>query len=65
MCVSIPADIFEKMASQIDDEALSVECQGGGRICVDPGTRTITISGYSQVSFVDFLLLLAIVRSFH
>ena len=46
----LPADIFEKMASHIDDEALSIECQGGGRICVDPGTRTITINGCSQVS---------------
>jgi hypothetical protein len=43
------------MASQIDENKLTLECKGGGRIRVDPGTRKISVYGYSQVCF--FLII--------
>lgn len=38
------------MKSHIDEKKITLNCQGGGRIRVDPGTRTISVYGYSQVS---------------
>jgi len=43
------------MENQIDEKKLTLDCKGGGRIQVDPGTRTISVYGYSQVSHVIFI----------
>ncbi len=37
------------MKSRVDENQIKVDCKGGGRIKVDPGTRTISVYGYSQV----------------
>lgn len=43
-------DVFAKFADQIDTEKLMIVCLGGGRICVDPAARKISVYGSSQVS---------------
>ncbi|UJR31350.1 hypothetical protein I4U23_018846 [Adineta vaga] len=42
------ADIFDKLKRQINENELRLDCKGGGRIQVDPATRTITVYGRSQ-----------------
>jgi hypothetical protein len=37
------------MESQIDESKLTLDCKGGGRIRVNPQTRTISVYGYSMV----------------
>jgi len=37
------------MESQIDESKLTLNCKGGGRIRVNPQTRTISVYGYSMV----------------
>jgi hypothetical protein len=43
------ANVLDKMKSQIDERTLTLDCKGGGRIQVDPRTRTISVYGHSQV----------------
>jgi hypothetical protein len=40
------------MKDQIDLTKLTVECKGGGRIQIDPATRTISVYGYSPVCHI-------------
>jgi hypothetical protein len=40
---------MDKIESEIDEKKLTLDCQGGGRIQVDPATRTISVYGQSQV----------------
>lgn len=47
-------DLLEKMKEEIDEKKLKLNCQGGGRIQVDPATRKITVYGYSPVSLTCF-----------
>ncbi|CAF1307316.1 unnamed protein product [Adineta steineri] len=42
------ADLLDKLKSQINQKELTIECIGGGRIRVDPATRTISVYGQSQ-----------------
>ncbi|CAF1248434.1 unnamed protein product [Adineta ricciae] len=42
------ADILEKLEKQINTKELVLNCKGGGRIQVDPATRTISVYGRSQ-----------------
>jgi hypothetical protein len=46
------------MEDQIDESKLTLDCKGGGRIRVNPQTRTISVYGYSMVSnsFLEFSL---------
>ena len=44
-------DVFDKIKDQIDQTKLTLDCKGGGRMRVDPGTRTISVYGYSQVRY--------------
>lgn len=44
------ADVFDRMTEQIDGSKLTLDCVGGGRIRVDPGTRTISVYDTCQVS---------------
>ena len=44
------ADVLDLMENQIDQSKLTLDCKGGGRIRVNPQTRTISVYGYSQVS---------------
>ena len=37
------------MREQIDEAKITLDCKGGGRIQVDPGTRSISVYGYSPV----------------
>jgi hypothetical protein len=39
------------MEGQIDEKKLTLDCKGGGRIRVNPQTRTISVYGYSMVRF--------------
>ena len=48
------ADVLDKLKDQIDETKLKIECKGGGRIRVDPATRTISVYGYSPVSHFLF-----------
>jgi hypothetical protein len=48
-------DVFDKMKDQIDQTKLTLDCKGGGRIQVDPGTRTISVYGYSEVRHLVFI----------
>ncbi|CAF2053748.1 unnamed protein product [Rotaria magnacalcarata] len=41
------ADVLNKIESEIDEKNLTLTCKGGGRIQVDPGTKSISIYGYS------------------
>jgi len=43
------ADVLGIMESQIDESKLILDCKGGGRIRVNPQTRTISVYGYSMV----------------
>ena len=47
---SILADVLEILENQVDQKKVSLDCTGGGRIRVNPQTRTISVYGYSQVS---------------
>ena len=38
------------MQDQIDESKLTLDCKGGGRMRVNPQTRTISVYGYSMVS---------------
>lgn len=49
LCIHL-VDVLEKMENQIDENKLTLTCKGGGRIQVDPGTRTISVYGYSSVN---------------
>ena len=42
-------DILNRLKSQIDENSLTLNCKGSGRVEIDPGTRTISVYGYSQV----------------
>ncbi|CAF1186577.1 unnamed protein product [Adineta steineri] len=42
------ADVLDIMEGQIDEKKIALDCKGGGRIRVDPQTRTISVYGYSQ-----------------
>ena len=44
------ADVLDLVEEQIDEKKLLLDCKGGGRIRVDPQTRTISVYGYSQVN---------------
>lgn len=46
----LSADVLDLMENQIDQSKLTLDCKGGGRIRVNPQTRTISVYGYSQVS---------------
>ena len=46
MCL---ADVLDLVEEQIDGKKLILNCKGGGRIRVDPQTKTISVYGYSQV----------------
>ncbi len=52
------ADVLAIMEDQIDESKLTLDCKGGGRIRVNPQTRTISVYGYSMVSnsFLEFSL---------
>jgi hypothetical protein len=43
------ADVLGLMEDQIDETKLVLDCKGGGRIRVNPQTRTISVYGYSMV----------------
>ena len=45
------ADLLDIMQEQIDETKLKLDCKGGGRIRVDPQIRTISVYGYSMVSY--------------
>jgi hypothetical protein len=45
------ADVLDIMENQIDEKKLTLDCKGGGRIRVNPQTRTISVYGYSQVIY--------------
>ena len=42
------------MQDQVDETKLKLDCKGGGRIRVNPQSRTISVYGYSMVN--DFSL---------
>jgi hypothetical protein len=46
---------MDKIESEIDGTKLTLDCKGGGRIEVDPATRSISVYGLSQVryTFID------------
>lgn len=44
------ADVLDIMQEQIDESKLTLDCKGGGRMRVNPQTRTISVYGYSMVS---------------
>jgi hypothetical protein len=44
------------MENQIDEKKLTLDCKGGGKIQVDPGTRTISVYGYSSVSYFLYVM---------
>lgn len=54
MFISI-ADLLDAIESQIDENCLTLDCKGGGRMQVNPGTRSISVYGYSPVRRVGFL----------
>ena len=45
------ADVLDLLENEIEPSKLILDCKGGGRIRVDPRTRTISVYGYSQVKF--------------
>lgn len=45
----ILGDVLDTMRDEIDETKLTLDCKGGGRIQVDPGTRSISVYGYSSV----------------
>ncbi|CAF1518825.1 unnamed protein product [Adineta ricciae] len=42
------ADVLDLLQDKIDDSKLKLDCKGGGRIRVNPQTRTISVYGYSM-----------------
>ncbi|CAF1092041.1 unnamed protein product [Rotaria sordida] len=42
------ADVLQNIQNEIDENSLTLDCKGGGRIQVDPGTRSISVYGSSQ-----------------
>jgi len=48
----ILADVLDIVENQIDQSKLTLDCKGGGRIRVNPQTRTISVYGYSMVNNV-------------
>ena len=49
VCLAL-ADVLDIMQDQIDESKLTLDCKGGGRMRVNPQTRTISVYGYSMVS---------------
>jgi phosphohistidine phosphatase len=45
---SYHADVLGLMEDQIDESKLILDCKGGGRMRVNPQTRTISVYGYSM-----------------
>jgi hypothetical protein len=52
-CRSFLADVLDILESEIDPTKLTLKCVGGGRIRIDPQTRSISVYGYSQVRDSD------------
>jgi len=51
-CVCVSAGIFDELSGQLEENGLTCECLGGGKIEHNPQQKTIIVFGLSQVRFL-------------